>query len=510
MKMKIKYNYKWLLLLFLGFVACDSDDDATTIIEEEVPITAGSADFSTFVSIGNSLTAGFTDGALFVAGQTNSLTNILSQQFALAGGGSFNIPFTSDNLGGLLLGGNQIANNRLFFDGAGPAVLPGSPSTEVSNVLAGPFNNLGIPGAKSFHINLPGYGNVAGVLAGTANPFFVRIASSPNATVLEDALAQNPTFFSLWIGNNDVLSYATSGGSGVNQTGNPDPSTYGPNDITDPGIFGVIYSGLVSALTANGASGVVANIPDVSIIPFFTTVPHNPIPLDAATAGSLNMQLIGPVQAILTQLGQGDRLVLLEEADDNPLLIVDETLTDFSAQISGALQAGGVPADQAGLIASLFGQARHATENDFILLTTSPILGGEQAGIPAPFNNIGVTFPLQDNAVLTASEAGEVAVAVDAFNASIESIAAANGLAFVDAAGLLETVFNEGIPYENLILKSDLVFGGGFSLDGVHPTSRGYAFLANEFMNSINETYGSNFPLVTLSEFPTLFPLALP
>ena len=38
-------------------------------------------------------------------------------------------------------------------------------------------------------------------------------------------------------------------------------------------------------LTANGAKGVVANVPYITDLPHFTTVPHNPVPLDAATAG---------------------------------------------------------------------------------------------------------------------------------------------------------------------------------------------------------------------------------
>src|SRR5699024_1264388 len=99
-----------------------------------------------------------------------------------------------------------------------------------------------IPGAKSFHLVAPGYGNVSGVLQGTANPYFARFSSSENTTVISDAASQNPTFFSLWIGNNDVLGYATSGGSGVDQTGNLDPSTYGSNDITDPNVFAAVYS----------------------------------------------------------------------------------------------------------------------------------------------------------------------------------------------------------------------------------------------------------------------------
>jgi hypothetical protein len=44
-----------------------------------------------------------------------------------------------------------------------------------------------------------------------------------------------------------------------------------------------VYAGLVDKLTENGAKGVVANFPYITALPYFTTVPHNPVPL---TAGS--------------------------------------------------------------------------------------------------------------------------------------------------------------------------------------------------------------------------------
>src|SRR5680860_861518 len=122
-------KYKWLLLLLAGvFVGCSSDDDNGPVIEEPVVITSGTADFSNFVSVGNTLTAGYTDGALFNAGQQNSLPNILAQQFALAGGGDFNQPMVEGNIGGLLLGGNVIQPPRLFFNGSGPQRLSAAPT----------------------------------------------------------------------------------------------------------------------------------------------------------------------------------------------------------------------------------------------------------------------------------------------------------------------------------------------------------------------------------------------
>jgi hypothetical protein len=311
-------------------------------------------------------------------------------------------------------------------------------------------------------------------------------------TILGDAVAQNPTFFSLWIGNNDVLSYATSGGTGTNQAGNLNPATYGGNDITDPNVFASVYSSLLDGLTAGGAKGVVANIPNVTSVPFFTTVPTNPIPgLPSANAASLN-QLFGGINAALAGVGLPARYATLL-ADDgnpatveaNPLLIVDESLINISAQITAALTPiYGAPT--AAFLGNLFGQTRHASNTpgsrDYILLTASGIIGTTSSAAPAPFNTVGVSFPMQDNAVLTADETAQVKTATDAFNATIQSLATAKGLAFVDANATLNQVANGGITLNNFTVTSNFVTGGGFSLDGVHPSPRGYALIANKFL----------------------------
>ena len=231
---------KYILIVAMSFaiVSCEIDDTIVPNLPPEAvlpQLNTNGVDFSNYVAVGASFTAGFTDNALFIAGQQNSFPNILSQQF---GNTSFSQPLMSDNIGGLLLGGNVIQGPRLFFDGSGPASLPATPTTEVTNLLSGPFKNMGVPGAKSYHIVAPGYGNVAGVAAGLANPYFARFASSSTTTVLADAVGQSPSFFTLSeMGGNDVLGYATSGGTGVDQTGNFDPTTYAGNDITDPNVF---------------------------------------------------------------------------------------------------------------------------------------------------------------------------------------------------------------------------------------------------------------------------------
>lgn len=486
-------NNKWLLLVALTIVACS--DDETVVVNntsDGLPLTAGSADFSNYVSLGNSLTAGYCDNALFIEGQANSYPAILADQFALVGGGEFKIPYTNDNTGGLLLGGNVIAGPRLYFNGSGPAPVTGIPTTEVSTVLAGPFNNMGVPGAKSFHLLAPGYGNVAGVGTGQANPYFVRFASSPSTTILADASAQDPTFFSLWIGNNDVLGYATSGGSGTNQIGNFNPATYGPNDITDPNVFANVYTALVDGMTANGAQGVVANLPYVTTIPFFTTVPHNPVPLNAATAAQLNAGfaaynnglLFAQSVGLLTADEVTRRTISFAASSTNKVVMVDSYLTNLAAY--------GIPS------------YRQATSEDLVVLPARSFIGTVVGGNPAQIN--GVSVPLADNWILSKDEILEVKTATDAYNATIQSIASAKGLAFVDANALMTRVANGGITANNFTVTATYVTGGGFSLDGVHPGPRGYALISNEFIKAINATYGSNFKGVNLGNYRILYP----
>lgn len=513
-------NFKWLLLASLAFVACDNEDEVKIDANSSdgKPLTAGSAVVTKYVALGDSYAAGYSDNALFSLGQEGSYANIIAKQFALAGGGEFKTPLMADNVGGLLLGGNVIAGPRLYFNGSAPVPVSGKPSTEVTTKLTGPFNNFGVPGAKSYHLVAPGYGNVAGVAAGLANPYFARFATSASTTVVADAVAQDPTFFSLWIGGNDILGYATSGGSGKNQTGNLNPATYASNDITDPNVFASAYSSIVNALTAKGAKGVVANLPYVTALPYFTTVPFNPlsnavlgggnVAVGQATVTALNTQLYGPLKQALTAFGAGDRINLMSTTAANPLLIRDESLTNLSAQLTAAFTPT-LGATTAAFYGQIFGQARQATKDDLVVLTTQSVIGTAPAGIPAPLNRFGITYPLQDKDVLTKSEISEVKVATDAYNATIKSVADSKGLAFVELKGVTDQLASTGIVYNGYTTTSTFVTGGMFSLDGVHPSPRGYAIIANLFTEAINAKYGANFKSVDVGLYRILYPASL-
>ncbi len=503
----MKNKFIYLALLAIGMVSCDAEIENAV----DANYTAGDADFSTYVAIGNSLSAGYMDGTVYREGQKYSFPNTLSKQFALVGGGAFTQPSFEDdvnNLGGIM----GIFGTRLVINASvgAPQNLAGSSSITLAP-QATPYNNMGVPGAKIFHLLSPGYGNVAGLATGSANPYFVRHATSATATVLGDALQMNPTFFTNWIGANDVLSYATTGGSGVDQTGNLDASTYGGNDITDPQVFGAAYQQIVGALTANGAKGVCATIPSVTSIPYFTTVPFAPLSPSAlggsAVVDQLNQQLYGPLKQVFSAYGEPNRVNLLSSSAANPVLIFDADATDMTAQITGALTPvlGAPTATAFGMV---FGKARQATANDLIVLPASSVIGTPNASSPSPLINVnGVSFPLENRWVLTATEKAKVATATAAYNAAIVSVANSYNIAVADMNAVMNQLISGLRVEDGTIYTADYFSSSNsgsvlFSLDGVHPNARGYAVIANQFINKINSFYNAKIPLVSAAGYP--------
>jgi len=495
-------NKKLLFIALLAagftFTACEPEFDNEV---NNSSYSAGDADFTTYVAIGNSLTAGYMDGTVSRVGQQYSFPNILSQQFAVVGGGVFTQPSYEEdvnNLGGISgIPGfltRLILDQRTDIPGAtpGPEPIAGT-STITLTPQAKAFNNMGVPGAKTYHLLAPGYGNAAGLALGQANPYFVRMATSPTASVLGDAMSLNPTFFTNWIGANDVLLYATGGGAGVDQKGNINPATYGQGDITDPNVFANAYSTIVNTLTSQGAKGVVATIPNVTSIPYFTTVPYNPVPMDAATAAAVNTgyaQYNGGLQVargagLISADEATRRTVTFQAGESNAVVIVDESLTNLSAL--------GLPS------------YRQATASDLIVLTASSFIGTEVNDNPQMIN--GVTVPLEDRWVLIPTEITAINNATTAFNSTITAVAASKNLPVADMNAILGKLttglrVEDGQIYTANYFSADRVNTVVFSLDGVHPNARGYALIANEVIKVINEFYHAKLPLIVPGYYP--------
>ena len=418
---------------------------------ETVTPKSGTADFTSYVAIGNSFTAGYSNDALYRDGQLHSFPKILAERMQQAGGGPFLQPLVNPGVGSNAEGQSMLVLKEVVGPDGTPMLTVIRAAEQGQDIFSqqiqGPFNNMGIPGARSFHLVTPGYGNL--------NPFFGRLMSDPQTTVLDDAMMADPTFFTLWIGNNDVLGYATSGGLGNGFSELGDPSAISSDDITPMNVFSGSVDDILGTLAASKAGGIVMSIPDLTSLPLFGTIPWNGLVLSAEQAQQLRNGYAaqGVPQALIPNF----------QAGQNGFIIAD-------------------PDSPIGL--------RMAQQGELLLLSV-PQDSLRNAGW-------GSLTPIPDQFTLRASQIGEVQQATDAFNAKLQEAANAFDFAFVDVNSLLEAA-KTGLVFDGVQLNTDFVQGGIFSLDGIHFTPRGAALIANELIKTINDAYDSSLSTVHLN-----------
>ncbi len=440
----MKKYYKIIIAVFvlssMVYFGCEDYSKITA-----PTFSTGSADFSKFVSVGNSLTQGEQSSSVFETGQMYSFPNLIAQQVK-----------------------TTFAQATISDPGSGGRieVLDLNPFTTVVNDLVGvptnltypaPYNNLGVKGAFLTDVlNTTNANNCYTSNFGVPNAMFDLVLRGTGATQMQLALAQEPTFATLWIGNNDILAYATRGGL---------------FPITDPTQFATNYNTILSNFQGIGTEVVVANIPNVKLAPFFTTVgPGVGLAIQNLINGGL------PVQGLVYQTSDQSNPIGL--ATPNDLLSL----------------------------------------NVLVLLTGSPATAylGDMTGAYYSVNNIPVPpgvdvshafgldpqNPWPNGLILDPTEIGNVETIVSAYNGIISDAASSRGYAMVDVNAILTTLATNGIDYNGIHFTSAYVEGGFFSLDGIHPTSQGYAVTANEFIKVINQKYGATIPMVDVSTVP--------
>ncbi len=211
----------------------------------------GSADFTRYVSIGDSLTAGFMSGGLVAEVQALSYPALISRQ-AQGSNQGFEQPTVSAPGIPPLLRLRNLAPLTITPSGTGL----GSPT---NLTLPRPYSNLAVPGANiNDLINTVSDG-------GGLHDLILRGLG----TQLQQAAVQQPTFVTVWIGNNDALGAATSGLVIEDVT------------LTSLSNFESKFRTAIATLQAVGAQLAMATIADVTAIPFVTAVP--PVLVNPAT-----------------------------------------------------------------------------------------------------------------------------------------------------------------------------------------------------------------------------------
>lgn len=503
MTMKNKFLISFLTIATVG--ACTYD------FPEQVEPTSGDANFTKIVSIGSSLTAGFSNGALYTAAQQASFPAILASQIKLIGGGDFNQP-DINAVNGCYNPLNCAAAGRLRLKGlTSPRptpITPGNPITPYTGDKS-KLNNFGVYGIS---IQLSLAAATSGPASGANpyyNPYFARFAASPSvngttgSSMIADAsaaLANGGTFFTFWLGADDVLGYALNGAD------QNDPS----KPMTSIGTFTGAYTlALNTVIGANAnTKGVVSNIPDITSLPHFSLVPYNPIPLDAATAGALTTGFAGYNAAVdglknpafggaFGTAAQLDARKVTFASGNNKILIIDESVSSLKAGFDQLKALGAMnDAQRAALVP--YEQVRQTTPTDLIPLGTSSILG-----TPGAFGIRGLSEPLLDKYILVPTEITDIQSRTSAFNTHISSsVSSSDRLTLVDAAKILKDLKAAPASINGSSLSSSISPPfGAFSTDGIHPNSRGYAYLANKFIEAINAKWKSSIPLCNPNDY---------
>ncbi|MFT5860542.1 MAG: hypothetical protein ACI865_002655 [Flavobacteriaceae bacterium] len=447
----MKINYILLTALaFVYLVSCKPE-----IIAPD--IGTGDLDASVFVAIGSDGTAGYANDALHSNGQENSFAAILSKQINLVTTSSFNQPLISSNSTGVSLDSNSRLILGYKTDCKGETSLSPVREGSLGDIAllgtsiynnASPFHNVGVPGAGILDVNTSGYGNPANGV-GNYNPFYARIAASQvTGSILEDAENLSPTFFSIELGESDIMTYAKSGATSTT----PTPAV---------GSAGVGFEGsldeIVNALYINGAKGIISNVPNVIDYPYFTTIPYNGLNLDADKAATLT--------TVFSFLG------LTFTVGDNPFLIKD------------AAEPFGV---------------RQMVEGELVLLSV-PLDSVKCLGL-------GSITGISNEHVLTLTEIADIQLRTSDYNAVISTIALTYNLAFVDKESLINSL-NSGIVYNGVAMNTSFITGGAFSLDGRNLNPNGQALLANKYIESINTAFNSRIPYASVVNYPgIIFP----
>jgi lysophospholipase L1-like esterase len=291
------------------------------------PASARAQAITVYVSVGDSLAAGFSNGSLLETHQRKSVPALVARQAGIVG---FEQPLCSEP--GIppelaLLSLHPVATI------APKAAAPGSPQ---NLPLGRPYNNLAVPSAT-----------VEDALLRQTGGFHDLVLRGQGSQVAQ-AAALRPTFVTLWIGNNDVLGAVVRGRAVDGVT------------LTPIAAFRNAYQQVVAALKATGATVLAANIPDVTAVPFATTIPAfladpatgAPVPLLGPTgplptgslvtlaASALLAQGVG-IPAALGGTGQPlpDDVVL----DPAEVTAIRDRVNAFNQAIRDICQAASVP-----------------------------------------------------------------------------------------------------------------------------------------------------------------------
>ncbi len=207
--------------------------------ESLMPPTPVDAMFARYVAIGNSVTAGFQSGGINDSTQLQSYVLLLAQQLGLEVGREFNVPLLNPP-GCPAPFTNIFTQERVGGTGAADCSLR---QAAIPTVI----HNLAFPGSDV----LEALTNDAPPVPSASDVFKTFLLGG--RTQIEAAREVQPTFVSVWIGNNDVLGAALAGDASL---------------VTSVPAFTSSFNALVDSLVDMGIQGaVLIGVGNVNSIP---------------------------------------------------------------------------------------------------------------------------------------------------------------------------------------------------------------------------------------------------
>lgn len=409
-------------------------------------LTAQSASFHKYVAMGDSITASFQGACLVQRHQVASFPDVIASQLGI---GDFQQPTFAEGA----LSADLTKNKCLGFKVVGGSIGVGAVSDQIGPTNLGlprAYDNLGIPGATAGDLIHLTSADPAG---NTANKFAAAILRNvPNplnpfdgTNAVQQALSLQPDLVTLWVGNNDVLGAALEGAAIDGVT------------LTTVASFEADFGAIVGGLAASGRTLVILNIPDVTAIPFATTIP--PFLVNPATGD--HIPLLGPGNAAYPCPGGAPACP-----------VPAGTLVTLQAQ--PLLQQGyGIPC----AVKSLPRCDNPLQDGQFIP--------------PATLVPGVLLYP--DEVVAIETRTGEL-------NAKIASIGGGAGAILLDIHALFDRIRTEGLEIGGITLNAAFGTGGLFSADGFHPNNIAHAILADEIIKAVNAANGSSIPEPNLAE----------
>ncbi|GJG87911.1 hypothetical protein tb265_30920 [Gemmatimonadetes bacterium T265] len=424
----------------LAAAACSRDP---VVVGTTPPATAPF--MARYVAVGNSITAGYQSGGINDSTQRRSYARMLA--IAAGVGNTFSYPsFTTPGCP------PPIANFLTGVRTSGDTSSTFCALRATSSVTAS-LNNVAVPGANSWDA----VGR--GVVPTTTSPASLTVGGYSALTTLilggqtqlQRAVQLDPTFATVWIGNNDVLLGA------LQYAGDSSKATNLANFTNN---YATLVNGLVTG-SPHLKGGVLIGVVDVTnvplLVPFAIFNPNTPVFSPAA------------YQAVLGVLGVGTTRPLTFR------LLFDGNCTNSAASIAfpALVQLGKlIPAAAPSFTIDCSGAtpiSATATQTSFLV---------------------------------TDAERIYYATRVAAYNAYIKAKADSIGWAYIDPNTLLATLRSEGAipPFPNLAAPTApfaTAAGRYITNDGVHPSTSAHFLLANALIMAINTKYGSTIRALT-------------